>query len=467
MGLKGGKMKQFLTLTLIAAFVFAGSAIASAQSSAIDINGIKIDVSAVIGFVGSHKSSAKQKSWSDNGKSINYDTKQIWIEDKNQAEYLADIKFTKTFANAGTAFLAIRGGANDQGSLAIGSFRGGVTDDNSTSSLGHDLVVVKEAWYSQSFFDKKLTGTLGKQGAPSSGNDASKSAGSFFTDDATVPGTAGADENPYGVVLAFDPISLLTVTYGFLTQEHQDSPIINGAPVSRDLSAQTYHVVVINLKPIEKGNYRVGYWKSLSGRDFTEVRDRSEGYDTGLKRESKYTVRGGQGEPQGIFLSLDQEVISNVSVFARAGYRLDETVGGGQGQAGQDVQFGVNVGGAFWGRANDSLFLGIGQAWYQKNIVGLDYLKLGDNAYDYYKYDSAQEEPETHFEINYRFALNDSITFIAFAQYVSGIYRYAGYSDQYGDYSNDHPNDPFGYDFFDASNGGYGYAGGLKLAISF
>lgn len=429
-------MNKFFTIAIAAIFVLAGSAITYAQSGT-NFNGINVSAYGGIVFVGGHLS---------DGFNPQSGAIDVWHNspsaDKDQAEYLIDLMFKKEFSTGGSAFLKIRAATADSANLQIGRFRAAVNDDNDESD---NFIFVKEIHFTQPILEDLFSVTVGKFGDVGSPNDAATSVGSFFTGDPTVAGPQGGNgTNPYGVQLDFNPISLITVQYQYLTQAYTHDANSNNYPNSSNgnyidadnpyrLTRTPYNVLWVNFKPIEKGNYRIGYWRDTAERDLLTWR----------KGDSGYIHDGGGAEPHGIFLSFDQEVISNLSLFLRAGYRLDKTVGSGATHAGNSWQVGTKVGGAFWGRANDSFFAGIGQASYQENAVVY---------YGNYDYDSnyLKPKPETHIEVNYSLSVNDLVSFILFGQYVADIYY--------------NPSDDYG---LPAKDDAYGYAGGLKLVLNF
>jgi hypothetical protein len=448
-------MNKFFTIAIAAIFVLAGSAITYAQSGT-NFNGIKVSASGGITFVGSHLSNGY--SLHDGKAAGNNDTAGVWLNkdasDRDQTEYQINLNFEKEFLSGGSAFLKIRAGSQDSAAVTIGRFKSAVNDDNAGGGNNDNYIFVNEINFTQPIVKDLFSIKVGKFGDVGSPNDAASSVGSFFQGDATIPGVQGNWTNPYGVQVDFSPISLITVQYQYLTQAYTDS--VNPNESSRIdnpyiISKSPYNVLWVNFKPIEKGNYRIGYWRDTAERDLLTYREYSENGNT-----YRYRPDGGGAEPHGIFLSFDQEVISNVSLFVRGGYRLDKTIGSGIGQAGNSWQFGTKIGGSFWGRANDSFFIAVGQASYQENSIlysGEDY-KIED-----YRYNSnyLKPKPETHLEVNYSIAVNDFVSFILFGQYVGDIYYYPDWEG---------PDDSRDY-ISTSKDSGYGYAGGLKLVLNF
>jgi hypothetical protein len=451
-------MKKLVLAATAVAFLFGASSFVSAQS-ATDINGIKIYGTGNITFAGV----ARQYTI---GTNVFADLDQS----SDQAEYRAELFFDKTFSNGSRAVLRLRGGANDTTPLTLGSIRGGVNDQNFGYGANDDILVVKEIYFVQPIAIPvigKAALTVGKFGALTSGNNGAASVGSFFTDDATADGPAGAMgvQNPYGVKIDLDPIPLLTISYAYLSDERTVNSVAPTSTTVNSLTEGGYNVAVLNFKnfvPTGAGNYRIGYWYSATRNSVNEYDnalndfDPTLPYDYSRDRRKSDSVGGWMENAQGIFISVDQVVIENVTAFVRYGKRLDRTNYGLTGKAGQDFQIGGKVGGSFWGRAADSVFVGYGIAWYQdkvinsdnKIITGID--KEGNDIYESVK-------PEQHIEINYSLAINEGVSIIVFGQYAYDILAYNTSATNVNGANETYKNR------VDAS----GYAVGTRLAIKF
>jgi hypothetical protein len=181
-----------------------------------------------------------------------------------------------------------------------------------------------------------------------------------------------------------------------------------------------------------------------------------------------YRLDGTKVFPQGVYGSFDQLIMENVGLFARVGHLIDDkaTVG----TAGDDWQFGFNLGGGLWGRSDDSFFAGIGQAWYAPGTGRSYWQGQVSNWMD----DTVENiRPETHFEANYKIGISNGIKIVVYGQYVTDIVEWTAV-DNYIDKptpTDDDPNattqviDPratsFKYHYSD------GYAAGVRLALTF
>jgi hypothetical protein len=444
-------MNRIFTTALVAMFILAAS-IPSFAQSAIDINGIKISASGSFGFIGAHKNVGNAEFNGDGFSEVNRLNYSNY--DANEVEYVMSLALEKTFSTDGTVFIKIKGGGmTGASSLSLGWFRPGVDDD----AYGKEAIEINELSYTQPLLGDLLSIKVGRFGDAGSPNDVASSVGSFFLGDPTIPGARGSGQNPYGVQFDYNLNELLSFEYQYLTQaythNYDGDDIVYGVENKSDITRTPYNVLFVNVKPIENGNYRIGYWRDTAKREFANYRQGA------TPNGSRYIRQGGGGEPQGIFLSFDQQIIENLSAFLRGGYRLDETIGTGPGQAKTSWQLGAKVGGAFWGRANDSFFIAVGQAQAPENIefFGGPLLKVdGAIGEDMYGKDYEKPKAETHFEINYLIGVNEQVSIVAFGQYVGDIYSFTGEANDKGEIQ---PTVRPKQD--------YGYAGGLKLVVAF
>jgi hypothetical protein len=423
-------MKKVFSAILAVSFLAVGS-IAYAQS-ATDLNGIKISGTGFVTFFGVDQKAGKLAT---KGSEISVETEG---NSKDQVNYRVELFFDKAFSDGSSARLRLRGGASDE-NLALGTFRGGV--DDAQTSLFKEAIWIKELFYTKPFTGLPFVGNssivVGKTGAPTSSNSGAASIGSFFTDDATVQGAPGADQNPYGIKININPVSLVSITYAYMTQNHGGS--------EHNITEGAYNFIEANFKPIARGNYRVGFWYSATRfeKNAWVVREDATEDEKGTPLE--YLHDNSETDfPNGILVSVDQVVVDNVTLFARYGKRLDETRNASRGatdinwnykapdsntgasatgsifntpgNAGQDFQIGAKIGGAFWGRAKDYLFVAYGMAWYQDKVISYDNNVITGVDKDG-KYETAELKPETHIELNYNYNINEAVNIIAFGQY--------------------------------------------------
>jgi hypothetical protein len=324
----------------------------------------------------------------------------------NEESYRFELYLNKAFDNGGRAVLRLRSGDREGSASGFGFFRPTINDQNfgGVAAPTDNGIIIRELYYQQPLFEKLVYFKVGKMQPATSGNNGGNSVGSFFTDDATVQNVDGV-LGSYGVEFGMSPIDILTISYSFLGQSAG-----NTNDKSEGLFSHGYHTVLLTAQPIEKGNYRLGFWYS------------------DIKRSAIVKAGESAEEPtgsNGVFFSADQVVADNFQLFARFGIRLDKTVGTGAhydptdenkdykpGQAGMDWQIGTTIFGALWGRAADSFFIGIGQASAQS-----DYCAEILNDFD-------SPSAEMHIEANYSFSLAPGISLTPFFQYVSNIYSY-------------------------------------------
>lgn len=447
-------MKKFLAITIAAAFLFAGSAsIVGAQQSATDLNGIKISGGVYLSFLGSYLSSQ------DKAKNL-YPASVS----RERGQGLFTLFLDKDFSNGGAAHMKIKGGNSTGGALEIGAFRSAL-DDNTG---GDEKIYVEQAWYQHPFLDGALKVKIGKTNDIGSANDVADSVSAFFLGEPTYAGASGADVAAYGVIVDYDAMPILAVQYGYMTREHQTEDGNFSHPLQ--LISFNLHGDVPGLGMVTD-NFRIGYWQSLSGAEFADYRVDTE-YQYSAHRDEyrwdendvRYIQRGGKANPQGIFLSLDRELFETVGLFFRFGLRLDKTVGQ-TGEAGQSWQAGTKIKGSLWSRSKDSLFIGIGQATYQSDVLGIGNKVITNENFDnddnWVGSTYEKVKPETHFEVNYKFSLADQVTLVAYGVYVCDIFR-----DEFeGKY--EYPDRSEETNWNPASITNYGYGGGLALQISF
>jgi hypothetical protein len=461
-------MKKVLSAVLALGFVFAVFSSAQAQS-ATDLNGIKItgDVSLFFGGLGKNNKSELMGAYyyaAPLGNNFS-EFKGSYIA-QSQGMYQANLNIIKTFENESSITIHLKAANDSVNSLGLGNFRPDVNDaagPGGNDKNTQDNAFVNEVFYTLPLdlpYVGKTVIVAGNTGAPGSDNNLGSSMGSFFTGDPTVLGTQGNTANPYGAKISITPIPLLTFTYGYFTQYFNDE----NKRIMNNLFEGAYNVAVLNITPIENGNYRIGYWESAKKEDQTRWyktdTDPNSGYDvynTDKKTEEYYYRTSTRENPRGIFLSFDQ-MIGNIGFFARYGKRLDSTLAGGPLPAGQVFQVGTKISGAMWGRDNDSLFFGYGMAWLQD-----DALSSGNYIYDTTwnktstKVDSKQIKPENHIELNYSYSVRDVFRITPFVQYVWDIYTPpTSYTNINGKTS-----------YRGAKVDDYGYAGGVRLSFNF
>jgi hypothetical protein len=471
-------MKKVLSAVLALGFVFAVYSSAQAQS-ATDLNGIKItgDVSLFFGGLGkdNHSNALGPSVYHGYvpGIGIGTDEFQGTYIAQSQGMYQVNLNIIKTFENESSITIHLKGANDSVAPLKLGNFRPDVNDAAGPNG-GQDNFFVNEVFYTLPLDLPAVGKTVivaGYTGAPGSDNNLASSMGSFFTGDPTVIGTQGASANPYGVKVSITPMPLFTFTYGYFNQYFNNAdPDKN---TKNNLFEGAYNVAVLNITPIENGNYRIGYWESAHRAQQTRwnkttrnggINGDVDGGDYTLWNEEdkiyeRYWRTQTTENPRGLFLSFDQ-MVGDFGFFARYGKRLDNTMEGGPFAAGQVIQVGTKISGAMWGRDNDTVFLGYGIAWLQDDI-----LTSGNYVYEVVEdsdgnehHDSKEIKPENHIEVNYSYSVLDGFRITPFFQYVWDIYTpVTSYTNNYD-----------GTESIRSSKvDDFGYAGGVRLSFNF
>jgi len=292
-------------------------------------------------------------------------------EDVNDASYSIDLEFEKEFADYGRGFIHLEagGGAGVEDELKLFSNVNRDADDN-------ENVRLTEFWYEHYLADLALTLTFGKIDATCfidtneyANDETTQFLGRIFRNS---PAIEFAD-NAGGIRLGLECADFMDINLVVMDADSDWEDIFDNVFIAGQM----------NFKPrffARNGNYRLLGW--LNDRNHTAwsetTDDKKEGYGFGL--------------------SIDQELIDNVGVFAR--YAWQEP---GRRLNGLDDDFslehswstGLQLNGGIWGRNEDVFALAFGEC------IPSD---------DYKKANSLNAEREGHLEVYYSFKANEHLT---------------------------------------------------------
>lgn len=286
-------------------------------------------------------------------------------EDVTDVTYSIDLGIGKKFEEFGQAFIHLEaggGGGLDGDEVDLFS---GVNRDAGNSS---DNVRVTEAWYEHYFFDKVIILTFGKLDATCylDTNDIANCECTQFLGFAFRNSTAleFPADNSIGMRMGLNPGETLEIDLGFM-DDNADW---------EDVFKNSFIFGQINIKPnlfALEGNYRLYGWRDDS--EHTELVDTT--------RDEK--VNFGWG------ISLDQEVLKSMAVFARYGWENEKV---------SNIEWawsaGLQINGEIWNRDSDVIGVAFGQ-----NVPGEEYGKAGN-----------PDHHESLFEAYYNLHLNEHIS---------------------------------------------------------
>jgi high affinity Mn2+ porin len=290
-------------------------------------------------------------------------------KDVGDVSFAAEVTFKKDFSTAhGKAFLRYEAGQGNGINQDLSVF----CNANASAYPGKGIWVA-EAWYEQKFLSDKVVGTIGYL-FPAAYFDNN----SVANDQTTQFLNAIFVNNP-----AFEmPVYVPGVTARYLPVDNCE---ISGAMFDADgdwqrIGDNLFNVGQLSYSPLlfgSSGTYRMfGWYNNLPHHSWD---------DPSNTWENSY----------GFGISIDQQITTAVTAFARYGWRSPETY---DSQAvavaqtystliAQSWSVGAQVGGKSWHRENDVLGIGFGQA-----IPSAKYLKAMA---------LANAEPESHLEIYY------------------------------------------------------------------
>lgn len=253
--------------------------------------------------------------------------RELWGDSsRNMANYRLDITAERQLGRRGRAFAWFEIGEG----TGLG---GNLSNINLTSAPNNGVVQVRELWYEHKLCCEKVAVTFGKidPALHFDGNAVANNEVTQFLNSSFVNNTAiGFNEPNLGVMLAISPASWLTVSGGYFVSD--------SGKVGMQFDRQLFGIAQANFTPFANGNYRLIAWSNTAE-------------DTAL-------LSGRPQEGYGFALSFDQQVVNNVTLFARYGWAQQEFF-----SVESAVSGGVLLGGNIWNRSDDKLGLAIGRTW--------------------------------------------------------------------------------------------------------
>ncbi len=287
-------------------------------------------------------------------------------EDGIDGNISADLEISAKMGEHGEAFLALEAGEGEglEGD-EIDSFWGVNADAGAGSTV--DLT---EAWYEHMFSGGMITFTIGKLDLTNyfDINEVANDETTQFLSGGFVNSIAVEfPDNNAGVRLTASPHELLDISLGAQS----------GDSDWEDIAEKPFLIAGADIKPKFgelQGNYRVYVWTNRT--DHTELKDPTNDDEHGW----------------GYGISLDQQVMDYLTLFARAGYQDKELFEIDMAWSG-----GLSLSGGLWGRDDDALGIAYGQAI------------LSDDHEDVLKAGGTNPEDEGHFEAYYSIAVNEHV----------------------------------------------------------
>lgn len=312
----------------------------------------------------------KDISFSGGATFIIQGTRNVNGEDVTDASCSIDLEIGKKFSDYGRAYLHFEGGNGD-----------GVTDElqvfnnvnaDATGDENFDLI---EAWYEQYFKRIPLTLILGKLDATCyiDSNEYANDETTQFLGDAfrNAPTIEFPDDNGPGIRFLLSPFERLKV----------ETLVMDADGDWENFFDNMFFAGQINFKLnlfSRIGNYRIYSW--LNNKNHTKWSEPSSAEENGY----------------GFGISLDQELIDAMGIFARYGWQDPKVhTDDADFSLKQFYSVGVQLSGNLWKRDNDIFAIAYCQ------IVPLD---------DYKEATSRKAISEKHLEVYYNFKANNHLT---------------------------------------------------------
>lgn len=296
--------------------------------------------------------------------------------------YSVDIVFAKSFADlGGRAFVHLEAGQGQtiQNDIAVFS------NVNGDAGPSRARVDVTEAWYRQYLFDEQVAITGGKID-PTAHIDTNEYAndentqflGEMFINSDVID---WPEDNSFGLRAYLSPKILMNsvgLEFVYMDANGDWENLFDNPFIATQLNFAPAKIFDYNEEEWG-GNYRVIYW--YNGRPHE------------LIKESGVIKRGNFG----FGLSFDQKVTQEYGVFGRVGWSDPR-----KSVLGMEWSTGGQMTGKHWGREQDILAIGVGQA-----IPGRDYRNT-----------NVFHSPETHLEAYYAWELNKHLILTPDAQVI-------------------------------------------------
>jgi high affinity Mn2+ porin len=344
----------------------------------------------------------------------NYKRAFDYAQDGDVADgsYSVDIEIEAPIGEHGTAFLHLEAGegANVSDELS------GLTGVNADALDDDGDIEIAEAWYEHSLMDDKIIFTVGKLDPTVyyDSNEVANDETTQFLADIFVNniGIDWPDDYTPGFRLTFKPHPLLDINLGAMESDGD----------FEDIFEDVFGIGELHFKPKiggRQGNYRIYGWINAEDHEEFEVpgfgrwSDRWSGRNIrflGQRLEDmwwwRYRGRTHENETgNGFGLSFDQELTDNSAAFLRFGYMSNGDIY----EANYSWSLGGQLAGARWNRPDDMIGVAYGQA-----LLSSEYERYL-NAFD------VNPGNEGHFEIYYRYQVNDHLAISPDYQLISNI----------------------------------------------
>lgn len=292
------------------------------------------------------------------------------------ATYSVDLEVSSEIGEHGQAFMLIETGDGDgvDGNADFATF-GGVNGD----AIGDQDLEVSELWYEHAWMEEMFRFRIGKldittdfDANDAANDEVSQFLGGQFINNMTVE----FPDYCLGVMLWLQPTDLVSFGLGY---GEADADL-------NDVFDRPFGIAELGLHPkvgALQGNYRFYAWANGQEHETWNGESDEEGYGFGV--------------------SLDQQVTSEVTLFARYGYAHDAIRDYAVEHA---VSAGVQVAGSLWQRPTDVL----GLAWG---------VRILNNSYEESLEAGGDDASDEHqLELYYRYQVNDHLAVTPDLQYV-------------------------------------------------
>jgi carbohydrate-selective porin OprB len=286
-------------------------------------------------------------------------------EDVIDGNISADLEISSKLGENGELFIALEAGDGTGFTEELDTYWGFNADAGPDTTFD-----MTEAWYEHQFAGGMYTFTIGEldltnyfDGNEVANDETTQFLADGFINDITVEFPAGP-----GVRLTISPVEILDISLGAQSDGWED------------MDKKNFLIAEADIKPKiggRQGNYRFYLWTNRG--DHTDANDSTKTKENG----------------SGFGISVDQQVLDFLTLFARLGIRDDDLT---------EYEFdtawsgGLALSGSLWGRDNDLLGVAYGQAI------------LSDNQENALRAGGTNPGNEGHFETYYSLVINEHVT---------------------------------------------------------
>ncbi len=281
-------------------------------------------------------------------------------EDVIDGNFSVDLEISSSMSENGEAFFALEVGNGTGLTEELDTFWGFNADAGPGST-----VEIAEMWYEHQLKEGMVTFTAGEldltnyfDGNEVANDETTQFLSDGFINDITVEFPAGP-----GTRLTFSPDEMIDISFGAQSDGWED------------IDEKAFLIAEADIKPSFnelQGNYRLYVWTNRGNH--TDANDAAKTEENG----------------SGYGISADQQVMDNLSLFARFGKRNDDIT---EYEFDMAWSAGLALGGSMWGRDND--------------IFGIAYGKA--MSADHYENTLTNPADEGHFETYYSTVVNEHI----------------------------------------------------------